>query len=66
MQMLLQEEQYVIQWLSQYGALSRTQVVRLLQKPKATADRIIRNLKRQMRISDVAGGYYLGDRKSVV
>ena len=60
MQTLLQEERYVIKWLSQYGALSRTQVAKLLQKPKATADRIIRNLKRQMRISDVAGGYYLG------
>lgn len=58
--MLLQEERYIIKWLSQYGALTRMQVIRLLQKPNATAERIIKNLKKQMRISDVGGGYYLG------
>lgn len=59
--MLLQDEQYVIKWLSQYGALTKTQVIRLLRdKRPATAEKIIKNLKRQMRIADIAGGYYLG------
>lgn len=58
--MLLKEEQYVINWLSQYGALPKTQIIRMLQKPASTADKIVRNLRRQMRVSDVSGGYYLG------
>ena len=59
--MLLQEEQYIIRWLTQYGALTKTQVVRLLKdKPPETAAKIIRNLKRELMISDVSGGYYLG------
>lgn len=59
--MLLQDELYVIQWLSQYGALTKTQVVRLLHdKTPKTAEKIIRNLKKQMRVADVKGGYYLG------
>lgn len=59
--MLLQDEQYVVKWLSQYGALTRTQVIRLLRdKRPETAEKIIRNLKRQMRIADISGGYYLG------
>src|SRR5699024_754626 len=60
-QMLLSDEQYVVKWLSQYGALPKTQVVRLLRdKSPATAEKIIRNLKKEMRIADVGGGYYLG------
>lgn len=59
--MLLQDEQYVIKWLSQYGALTKTQVIRLLRdKRPQTAEKIIKNLKKQMRIADVSGGYYLG------
>lgn len=58
--MLLQEEQYVVKWLSQYGALPRTQVVRLLRKPPQTAEKILRNLKRQMQIANISGGYYVG------
>lgn len=57
--MLLQDEQYIIKWLSQYGTLTKTQVIRLLKdKPVSTAEKIIRNLKRDMRITDV-GVYYL-------
>lgn len=57
--MLLRDEQYIIKWLSQYGPLTKTQVIRLLKdKPESTAEKIIRNLKRDMRIADV-GGYYL-------
>lgn len=59
--MLLQDEQYVIKWLSQYGALTKTQVIRLLRdKSPQTAEKIIKNLKKQLFISDVAGGYYVG------
>lgn len=56
--MLLQDEQYIIKWLSQYGPLTKTQVIRLLKdKPVSTAEKIIRNLKRDMRITDVGGCY---------
>lgn len=59
--MLLQDEQHVIRWLSQYGALTKTQVIRMLKdKSPSTAEKIIKNLKRQTMISDIAGGYYLG------
>lgn len=57
--MLLRDEQYIIKWLSQYGPLTKTQVIRLLKdKSASTAEKIIRNLKRELRIADV-GGYYL-------
>lgn len=58
--MLLQEEQYVVKWLTQYGALSKTQIMRMLKKPHGTAEKILRNLRRQMQISDISGGYYVG------
>ncbi|MCM1508875.1 MAG: DUF5697 family protein [Ruminococcus flavefaciens] len=58
--MLLQDEQYVVNWLSQYGALTKTQIINMLKKPTNTADKILRNLKKQMRIADVSGGYYIG------
>lgn len=58
--MLLQEEQYVVRWLSQYGPLPKTQVMRMLKKPPQTAEKILKNLKKQMRVADVAGGYYVG------
>lgn len=32
----------------------------MLQKSPQTADKILRNLKKQMRIADISGGYYLG------
>lgn len=59
--MLLQDEQYIIRWLTQYGSLTRSQVIRLLHnKPPKTVERIIANLKRQLMISEISGGYYLG------
>ena len=58
--MLLPDERYVVKWLSQYGALPKTQIIRMLHKPTNTAEKILRNLKKQMQIADVAGGYYLG------
>lgn len=57
--MLLQDEQYVVKWLSQYGALPKTQIIKMLCKPPQTAEKILRNLKKQMQISDVGGGYYI-------
>ena len=59
--MLLQDEQYVIKWLSQYGALTRTQVIKLLKDKSAdTAEKIIKSLQRQYKIEELQGGYYLG------
>jgi hypothetical protein len=59
--MLLQEEQYVVKWLTQYGALTKTQVIRLLKdKTQRAAEKIIRNLKQQFMVSDIRGGYYIG------
>ena len=55
--MLLQDEQYVIKWLSQYGALEYEQVLRLLNKPVSTAEKLIRNLKRWLYVTDIEGGY---------
>ena len=43
--MLLQDEQYVVKWLSQYGALPKTQIIRMLRKPERTAEKILRELK---------------------
>lgn len=50
----------MVKWLSQYGALPKTQLIRMLQKPPQTAERIIKNLEKQMRAADVGGGYYVG------
>lgn len=58
--MLLQDEKHVVKWLSQYGALPKQQLIRMLQKPKNTAEKILKNLKRESMIADVCGGYYLG------
>ena len=59
--MLLTDEQYVIKWLSQYGPLPKTQVVRLLKdKSPTTAERLLNRMKRDQRIADVGDGYYLG------
>lgn len=58
--MLLQDEKYVIKWLSQYGALLKTQLIQMLQKPPKTAEKIIMNLKRDLRVADVGDGYYIG------
>ena len=45
---LLTDEQYVVKWLSQYGALPRAQIIKMLKKPPQTAEKILRNLKRQI------------------
>ena len=58
--MLLQEEMLILQWLSQYGVLTRKQLIRMLQKPEATAERLRKSLKKQMRVAEISGGYYIG------
>jgi hypothetical protein len=59
--MLLQDEQYVLRWLSQYGTLTKTQIIRLLHdKPWSTAEKVIGSLKRQLMIRPISGGYYFG------
>lgn len=58
--MLLREEQYVVRWLAQYGPLPRAQLLAMLGKPPRTAEKILRNLKRQMLVADISGGYYIG------
>lgn len=58
--MLLQEERYVVKWLSQYGALPRVQVARMLRKPAGAAEKILRSLRRMGQIEDISGGYYVG------
>ena len=58
--MLLQEERYIIKWLSQYGALQKAQLIKMLRKPPNTAERILKRMKKDMRIDNVSGGYYIG------
>ena len=58
--MLLKEEQYVVKWLSQYGALHEEQLIRMLNdKEPETAKKIIRSLVRCRAISEIKQmGYY--------
>lgn len=58
--MLLIDEQHVIKWLSQYGTLPRTQIIRMLQKPPIIAEKIIGNLLREHMIFEQSDGDYLG------
>ena len=50
----------ILQWLSQYGVLTRKQLTRMLQKEQATVDRIIKSMRKRMMISEISGGYYIG------
>ena len=59
--MLLQEEQYIIHWLTEYGPLPKAQIVRMLKdKTPKTAEKIIRALKNEVMLHEISGGYYLG------
>ena len=62
--MLLEEEKYIIKCLSQYGALTKTQIHCLLNdKPHNTVEKIIKNLaKRKAIVPIFEGGYYALDR----
>ena len=54
--MFLQDEQNIIKWLSQYGALPKLQVSKLLQVPEVAEEKILKNLA-QSSIRNVIGSY---------
>ena len=58
--MFLQDEQNIIKWLSQYGALPKLQISKLLQVPEVAEEKILKNLQRHRKINEVGGGYYWG------
>lgn len=59
--MLLPEEKVILYWLSQYGVMVQEQAIMLLyEKPRATAQKIIRGLIKNRRICYINGGYYIG------
>ena len=55
--MLLQEEQYIIHWLTEYGPLPKAQIVRMLKdKPPKTAERLfVRSRTRSCSTKSPAG-----------
>lgn len=58
--MLLPDEQYIIKWLSQYGALPKVQIRGLLQKSEDITRKIIKGLRNQNRVFHISDGYYVG------
>lgn len=57
--MLLEDERYLLKWLSQYGTMTRVQVIKMLKKPEPTASKIIRGLVREQRIAELNKGEIL-------
>lgn len=57
--MLLPEEQCVVNWLYQYGALPKIQVMKLLNMPEVKAERLLYTLRRSLRITEVLDGSYV-------
>ena len=58
--MLLEDERYLLKWLSQYCAMTRAQAIKMLRKPEEkTAEKIIRNLVREQRIAELYKGEIL-------
>ena len=57
--MLLEDERYLLKWLSQYGTMTRAQAIKMLRKPEPTATKIIRNLVREQRIAELNKGEVL-------
>lgn len=61
MRELRPDERLVCNWLSQYEALPKEQVIRLLHyKPRGTAEKIIRGLNKEHRLVYLSQGYYVG------
>ena len=59
--MLLPDEKIIMYWLSQYGVMIQEQALMLLyDKPRQTAQKIIRGLIKNNRICYINGGYYIG------
>ena len=57
--MLLPEEQCVVNWLYQYGALPKIQVMKMLNMPEEKAERLLYTLRRNMRITEILDGTYI-------
>lgn len=57
--MLLQDERYLLKWLSQYRTMTREQAIKMLRKPERKARKIIRNLVREQRIAEFNKGEIL-------
>ena len=57
--MLLPEEQCVVNWLYQYGALPKIQVMRMLNMPEEKAERLLYTLRRSLRITEILDGSYI-------
>lgn len=57
--MLLPEEQCVVNWLYQYGALPKIQVMKMLDMPEEKAERLLYTLRRSLRITEVLDGTYI-------
>lgn len=61
MRELRPDEKLVCTWLSQYEVLPKEQVIRLLhEKPRGTAEKIIRGLNKEHRLAYLSRGYYVG------
>lgn len=55
------DEKIVCNWLSQYEALQKEQLIRLLHaKPRSTAEKLIRGLVKEHRLAYLSNGYYIG------
>ena len=60
---LLEDEKLVLKWLSDYGPLTKFQLLGLLSyKPSHTAEKILRNIRRAGMIRSLENGYYGLDR----
>lgn len=57
--MLLPEEQCVVTWLSQYGALPKQLVIRMLNMPDEKAERLLYTMRRALRITEILDGTYV-------
>lgn len=58
--MLMKDEQHIIKWLSQYGAISKLQIRGLLQKSDDVTRKILKGLRNQNKLYYIADGYYVG------
>lgn len=57
---LMEEEQLVLRWLSEYGPMTKEMIQRLLHyKPKETVSRILSGLKRRRYITEIENHRYL-------
>lgn len=62
---LLEDEKLVLKWLSEYGPLTKFQLLGLLSyKPAHTAEKILRNVRRAGMIRSLENGYYALDKFS--